>query len=106
MEREFCGQASGRPGSRGKSVLLTGDGFSPVIEASLSKLLLKRGAERPRLDALKLPHHGSKGNTSSHLLDLLRCVDDSMDRGRRSRQERHPAVLIAAGCRSCYFVMS
>jgi glyoxylase-like metal-dependent hydrolase (beta-lactamase superfamily II) len=60
-------------GNREKSILLTGDCFSPVLEASLSKLLLKRGAERLRLDALKLSHHGSKGNTSSHLLDLIRC---------------------------------
>jgi beta-lactamase superfamily II metal-dependent hydrolase len=60
-------------GNRKKSVLFTGDAHSPVVEASLRKLLANRGLGKLTVDALKVSHHGSKKNTSKDLLDLLVC---------------------------------
>jgi hypothetical protein len=57
----------------GKSILLTGDAFAPLLETTVSRLLRERGQERLRLDAFKVSHHGGQGNTSPGLLDLVRC---------------------------------
>jgi len=57
----------------GRALLLTGDAFSPVLEQTVRRLLRERNQERLRLDALKVSHHGGKGNTSPALLDLVRC---------------------------------
>ena len=57
----------------GKAVLLTGDAFAPVLEQTVGRLLLERNQERLRLDALKVSHHGGRGNTSRGLLELVRC---------------------------------
>lgn len=57
----------------GKSLLLTGDAFAPLLETTVSRLLRERDQERLRLDAFKVSHHGGRGNTSPGLLDLVRC---------------------------------
>ena len=57
----------------GKSVLLAADAHPPVLEATIGKLLEARNLTRLPLGALKVSHHGSHGNTSSALLDLLDC---------------------------------
>jgi hypothetical protein len=55
----------------GKRALLAGDAFPSVLAASLEALGASRDAPL-ELDALKVSHHGSSGNTSRALLDLLR----------------------------------
>jgi beta-lactamase superfamily II metal-dependent hydrolase len=56
----------------GRSALLTGDGFPSVIESGVRRLLDARGGgDRLRVDALKLPHHGSRNNTSMELVELI-----------------------------------
>lgn len=57
----------------GKSLLLAADAHPPVVEASIRRLLAARGGNRLAVDALKVAHHGSHGNTSPELLDLLDC---------------------------------
>jgi hypothetical protein len=57
----------------GASVLFAADAYSPVLTASVKRLIVDRGPERLRLDALKLPHHGSQNNLSVDLLNLLDC---------------------------------
>lgn len=57
----------------GKALLLTGDAFAPLLERTIGRLLQERGQERLRLDALKVSHHGGRGNTSPGLLGLVRC---------------------------------
>lgn len=53
----------------GKRVLLGADAHPDVLTAGLSQL-----AEKPyRLDACKLPHHGSKANVTSELIEALDC---------------------------------
>lgn len=56
----------------GKRALLTGDAFP----SDLSNALKRLGADdnnRFQLDVIKIPHHGSAGNLSIELLNLLRC---------------------------------
>ena len=57
----------------GRSVLLTGDGFGPVLVRGISRLLKQRQQEVLSVDVVKLPHHGSAGNVSAALLALLDC---------------------------------
>lgn len=59
----------------GHSVLLTGDAHADVVAASIDRLLAERGKSRLKLDLLKLPHHGSKANTSRDLLSRVDCAD-------------------------------
>ncbi|MEH6415682.1 ComEC/Rec2 family competence protein [Pseudomonas sp. CGJS7] len=57
---------------RGKSALLLADAHPDVVCASLRRLCAERGVERIEVDAVKVAHHGSKGNTSVALLELIR----------------------------------
>jgi hypothetical protein len=58
---------------RDLAVLFTGDAHAPVLFKSIMELLMQRGKHRLRLDALKLPHHGSRHNISAELLGQLDC---------------------------------
>ena len=53
-----------------RRILLTGDAHADVLIAGLGRLL-GEGEGRLALEAVKLPHHGSRANTSTELLDLL-----------------------------------
>ena len=53
-------------------MLLAGDAWSSVLEASITKLLGNDDG-RLRLTGFKIPHHGSVGNVSESLLDRLSC---------------------------------
>ena len=55
----------------GHSCLFTGDGFPAVITASLRRLQRERGVDRVAVDAVKLPHHGSRRNVSVELVRSL-----------------------------------
>jgi hypothetical protein len=56
-----------------KSVLFTGDAHASVLSDSLRRLCDERDVERLRLDAFKLSHHGSRGNITRALLDVVDC---------------------------------
>lgn len=56
-----------------KAVLFTGDAFASVLTRTIPRLLEQRGKERLKLDALKVPHHGSRGNINLKLLNMLDC---------------------------------
>ena len=45
----------------------------PLIERNLARLAAERGEERLRLDAVKVSHHGSRGNTTTGFLDQIDC---------------------------------
>jgi len=53
------------------SCLFLADAHAEVVCASLKRLLAERGLERLRVDAVKVAHHGSKGNTSDELMALI-----------------------------------
>lgn len=55
----------------GKSVLLLADAHPNVICDSLKRLCAERGVDRIAVDAVKISHHGSKGNTNRALLELV-----------------------------------
>jgi beta-lactamase superfamily II metal-dependent hydrolase len=57
----------------GKRCLFTGDAHAPVLQDSIETLLQQEGAARLRVDAFKIPHHGSKNNISAGLLEMLKC---------------------------------
>ena len=55
---------------RGASVVLGADAFGAVLGAGLAGLAAARGAPELRVDAFKLPHHGSKGNVLEALVTV------------------------------------
>jgi beta-lactamase superfamily II metal-dependent hydrolase len=58
----------------GKTCLLAGDAFSSTIANSLKRLPEYQTSDKKiKLDAFKLPHHGSEANISAELLQLIDC---------------------------------
>lgn len=55
----------------GKSCLFLADAHADAVCASLKRLLEQRGLERLVVDAVKVSHHGSKGNTTDELMSLI-----------------------------------
>ncbi len=53
----------------GKRLLLPGDAHAGVLTANLARYAAMVGEERPRLDLVKLPHHGSGANLTAALAD-------------------------------------
>jgi len=56
-----------------KRCLFLADAHPDAVCASLERLLQARGLERLRVDAVKVSHHGSKGNTTDALMALIDC---------------------------------
>ncbi len=69
----------------GGRVLLAADASAEVLAASLRKLA---AAGRYRVDLCKVPHHGSRHNTSPELLSLLDCEHWLLSTS--GRQHGHP----------------
>jgi hypothetical protein len=57
----------------GKRCLLTGDAYPGVLMESFERLFAERGGAPVRLDAMKVSHHGSRGNTTWPLLYRFEC---------------------------------
>lgn len=55
----------------GKSCLFLADAHPDAVCASLRRLLQARGLSRLVVDAVKVSHHGSKGNTTDELMSLI-----------------------------------
>jgi beta-lactamase superfamily II metal-dependent hydrolase len=55
----------------GASVLLCADAVPGVLLPALKGLAARRGVQRLAVDAIKLAHHGSSGNVTGELLDLV-----------------------------------
>jgi beta-lactamase superfamily II metal-dependent hydrolase len=55
-----------------RRLLLAGDAHAEVLLKSIKKII-PAGEQRLRLDAFKLPHHGSKYNLNRALLEKLNC---------------------------------
>jgi hypothetical protein len=58
-------------GSDRKSCLFLADAHPDVVSASLKRLLKARRIDRLQVDAVKVAHHGSKGNTTDELMSLI-----------------------------------
>lgn len=84
----------------GKRCLLTGDAHAPLLEATLKRLLAEGLPEKLKLDALKVPHHGSRANISIALLQLLDCPRYLFSSNGKKYHHPHPeavARIIAHG---------
>lgn len=57
----------------GKRCLFAADAHPRDIEHAARRLATAYGEARLRLDALKVPHHGSSGNVTASLLDAIDC---------------------------------
>ncbi len=55
----------------GHTLLLAGDAHPDLLLESIK--LAKGGADRLKVDAFKLPHHGSKANISREILETIDC---------------------------------
>ena len=73
----------------GRSVLLTGDAHSDILETSISTLLTTRGQTRLEVDAFKLPHHASRFNLSPGLVEIVDTKRYLVSTDGSSRS-RHP----------------
>lgn len=58
---------------RDRALLCTGDAHATVLAEALARLASQRGVTRVPVDAVKLPHHGSKHNLSTELVEALDC---------------------------------
>ncbi len=56
-----------------RSCLFLADAHPDAVCASIRRLLKERGQERLVVDAVKVAHHGSKGNTTDELMSLIDC---------------------------------
>lgn len=56
----------------GRRALLAGDGHADRLVSSIRPMARREGG-RLRLDAFKLPHHGSRHNVSRELIELVDC---------------------------------
>ena len=56
-----------------RKVLLTGDSRSGSLNTGIDRLLAERQIDQLEIDALKVPHHGSKNNVSNDLVSRLIC---------------------------------
>jgi len=83
----------------GASCLLTGDAWSPVLSAGIDRLLRETNVERLPLNALKVPHHGSKNNLHDELLEQLDTHRFliSTDGGRFDHPDRPSIARMLAG---------
>jgi len=57
----------------GRRCAFLGDAHAPVIQQAFGRLARERGEEPLRLDAVKVSHHGSDGNTTTLLLQKIAC---------------------------------
>jgi len=56
-----------------KRLLLSGDAFAPELRQSLERWMDENNQDKVKLDAFKLPHHGSTNNITPQLLEILSC---------------------------------
>jgi len=57
----------------GKSVLLGADCHAPLLANSIKILLKQRGAPKLKIDAFKIPHHGSQNNLDETVMGQIDC---------------------------------
>lgn len=56
-----------------KRVLFTADAYASILTGGLRRYAKRVGEARPRMDLVKLSHHGSNANISFELLSLIDC---------------------------------
>jgi hypothetical protein len=91
----------------GKSALFLADAHPNVVAESLKRLCAERGTPRLPVGAVKVSHHGSKGNTSSALLKLIDTprwlISTNGDRYEHPDQECMARIIRIAHPQEMYF---
>jgi len=78
----------------GLSVLLAADAFPSVLEQSLARLRTERRLAAPLpVNAVKLSHHGSQGNTSPEMVRAVRCRHWLVSTNGTRHQHPHPEAI-------------
>jgi beta-lactamase superfamily II metal-dependent hydrolase len=80
----------------GRSALLTGDCFPSVVLASLQRLSRSPEDDRLHVDAVKVPHHGSRSNVSFDLLKALQSPRLLFSSNGSRTQHPHPESVARA----------
>lgn len=85
----------------GKSCLFLADAHTKVVISGLKRLLEERGEDRLKVDAVKISHHGSKGNTSAELISLVdaKYFLISSNGDQFEHPNREPIALIIDGAK-------
>jgi hypothetical protein len=81
LERQFMRDQAAPNGSSiaflaeyaGKSALFLADAHPDIVLRSIKRLCKERGIEKLPVNAVKVSHHGSRGNTSEALLKAIQC---------------------------------
>jgi len=77
----------------GKRCLFASDAHPDVLERSIDRLLAKEGGTRLSLDALKVPHHGSKHNNPVSLYRKLNCRKYLISTNGKRFRHPHPEAV-------------
>jgi glyoxylase-like metal-dependent hydrolase (beta-lactamase superfamily II) len=75
------------------TALLTGDAFPSVVLQGVGRYLADIGESRLALDAFKTPHHGSRANVSSELLEALDCKRHLISSNGSKTSHPHPEAV-------------
>ncbi|WP_433948074.1 ComEC/Rec2 family competence protein [Bacillus tropicus] len=74
-----------------KSILMLGDSFSSIVTENIKR---KLNGERLSIDLVKVSHHGSKHNTSTDLLELIKCKNFLISTNGRSHGHPSKETLV------------
>lgn len=77
----------------GKRCLFAADTRPDVLERAVDGLLRATRQDRLQLDAFKVPHHGSKHNTTAALLKKLNCRKYLISTNGRKFEHPHPEAI-------------
>jgi hypothetical protein len=73
-------------------ILLSGDAWAQVLEESIEQYL-DNGSSTLKLDAFKIPHHGSVANISATLLDKIKCKSYLVSTSGAKFNHPHPRAI-------------
>ncbi len=73
-----------------KRCLLAADSHPDVLERGIDRLLASEGTARLKLDAFKVPHHGSRHNNSVSLYQKLNCRRYLISTNGKRFEHPHP----------------
>ncbi len=92
----------------GRRILLAADSHPGVLAKSIEELLTLREEPVLEVDAFKLSHHGSRGNTSRRLIEMVSCprylISSSGKRFKHPSRETIARILkFASGNKELWF---
>ena len=77
----------------GKRCLFAADSHPDTLERGIDRLLAEEGAKKLRLDAFKVPHHGSSHNNSVSMYQKLDCRNYLISTNGKRFQHPHPEAI-------------